>query len=76
LVTAEILEVTLIEMPISSGPSVMIAQYTSTRWIQGRWVLTRQIRLNTWSTVDIVKTEVTISAMPPTADSLADLLAN
>ena len=64
------------ETPISNGPSVMMAQYTSTRCTSGRDFLTRQIWLNTLSMVDMVKTDVRISSTPPTAEMRADLAAN
>src|SRR5580698_4658600 len=51
--------------PIRIGPSVRIAQYTSTRCANGRGLRTRQITLNADSTVIIVITDVTNKMIIP-----------
>ncbi|MNT58363.1 hypothetical protein D3C72_1957910 [compost metagenome] len=53
--------------PASTGPSVMMAQYTSARCGKGRWRETRQMSLKAWSMVMINSNEVTSRKAPPIA---------
>ena len=56
-----------IPTPKDSGPNVSNAQYTKNCIIQGRCVLTRQIRLNVLSIVRISISDVTTSITLPIA---------
>ena len=62
--------------PITSGPSVSAAQYTSTRWPSGRLTVTRQIWLSVWSIVSTSDTAVKVSTAKPTRPSSLALPAN
>ncbi|EDT37178.1 hypothetical protein BamMEX5DRAFT_7043 [Burkholderia ambifaria MEX-5] len=62
--------------PNSSGPSVISAQYASTRCANGLGLRTRQIRLNADSIVIIVITDVTTSTIRPAVVSPLAFAAN
>ncbi|MNV42246.1 hypothetical protein D3C71_1339150 [compost metagenome] len=53
--------------PARTGPSVMMAQYTSARCRSGRWRDTCQMSLKAWSIVMINSREVTSRNAPPMA---------
>ena len=69
-------ELMLKDAPSTSGPSVITAQYISTRWPSGRGRLTRQIPLSVLSMVSTSASAVTNRAARPTAPSRLALPAN
>ena len=62
--------------PISSGPRVSTAQYTSRRWPSGRRRCTRQMSLSVRSMVRIRLITVTARKARPTIPSWLALEAN
>lgn len=74
-VTRYSFEVAVIEIPINSGPSVIIAQNTKIRCTQGRAFFTRQIWLKARSIMFIIAIEVINKNTAPIEDKPVARLA-